>query len=307
MTFALLLGLAGCASDDTGMAKPDSADGTGLPWLTVVPGNRHACGVRSNGRAYCWGEGERGSEWTKDRVLSDVPTRDDLVDVSMAVKPETNVACALTSTGSVVCWGVRGAQEFPGPYSAMTVGELAVFGLRDDGSVDCYFPPSREPCMEYTRLEDVERLAADEGLVMAVTSKGELSGSTYGSYGAQIPELPLGPWSRISRPGSTVGWMCAVRVDGTPLCFGDPELDGHGLDATPDFVAADVCVVEFYGACALDIDGRPICWGEDIDFSPPSGPFAKLSCGDATWCGITPQGEATCWGDCDSGICDLPP
>ena len=157
------------------------------------------------------------------------------------------------------------------------------------------------------QVEDVERLAADEGLVMAVTSKGELSGSTYGSYGAQVPELPLGPWSRISRPGSTVGWMCAVRVDGTPLCFGDPELDGHGLDATPDFVAADVCVVEFYGACALDIDGRPICWGEDIDFSPPSGPFAKLSCGDATWCGRTPEGEATCWGDCDSGICDLPP
>ena len=161
--------------------------------------------------------------------------------------------------------------------------------------------------MDYTRLDRVEHFAADYGLVIAVGADGELAGSTHGGSEAPLPEFPRGPWWRVGPPSAVSRWMCGVLVGGRPLCFGDPELDANGFDAVPDFVATDVCTVDSFGACALDIDGHPICWGEDVDFAPPSGPFAKLFCGDGTWCGISPGGDATCWGDCQSGICDLPP
>ncbi len=304
---ALLWGCETGPSPDTDTGPEVGDSGRGLPWLTVMPGNRHACGIRSNGRAYCWGEGERGSAWTKDRVLSDVPARTDLVDLSLAVEPETNVACALTTDLRVACWGIHGDHEFSGPYVAMTVGEYHVFGLRGDASLDCYSATGGEPCIDYARLDNVEQFAADGSLVVAVGAGGELIGSSHSSTNHPSPEFPSGPWARVSRPSASWDWMCGIRTNGRLSCFGDVGVDSDGLDAPPDALVSDVCVNSHMGACALDLDGTPVCWGDDNDFEPSAGPFAKLTCGDGSWCGISPAGEATCWGYCDSGICDVPP
>jgi hypothetical protein len=51
-------------------------------------------------------------------------------------------------------------------------------------------------------------------------------------------------------------------------------------------------------ACRL-VDGRAQCWGSNGQgqAEAPAGPFAQISLGTHHSCGLSPQGEISCWGD----------
>lgn len=71
-------------------------------------------------------------------------------------------------------------------------------------------------------------------------------------------------------------------------------------------------------ACALTPEGHAWCWGSNLsgqlgiaiaDAGPFLAPqavtgglvFSRLQTGDSTTCGVTPEGEALCWGSNTGG------
>lgn len=202
----LLLACANCVGGvpDTGIGAPAAPpSGEGLPWLSISPGLGHACGVRANGRVYCWGEGSDTGVWAVDPIIERIPDRNDLKAVSVPDGPywEGQSACALTNENAAVCWGEGGNRKFRGPYRTLALGDDDLLALRDDGRLDCHFLNSGEPCPDYATLQDVASFVAEYDFVTAVKTDGELSGSPHRST-YPVPTWPPGPWTRIARTGT---------------------------------------------------------------------------------------------------------
>jgi alpha-tubulin suppressor-like RCC1 family protein len=64
--------------------------------------------------------------------------------------------------------------------------------------------------------------------------------------------------------------------------------------------------------CAIRADGRPECWfiepwPDKWNVTPPPDvELTQISCGSDHWCGVTVDGEITCWGLVGSWL-DVPP
>lgn len=108
-------------------------------------------------------------------------------------------------------------------------------------------------------------------------------------------------WASVSAgwEGGYFGNTCALTVDGVAYCWGDNSLNQLGSDTTVAF-----------GPGGKGGVSRPI---------PVSGNlrFSQLTLGWKHSCGVTPQGEAYCWGDkyrlgntafqhCSVGNCNPP-
>ena len=98
---------------------------------------------------------------------------------------------------------------------------------------------------------------------------------------------------------------CALREDGTPICWGDNE---HGQASPPvgeRFIAIS-------GHCGLREDGTPVCWGKDAlerlpAVAPPAGVRFVAISGRWEGCGLREDGTPVCWGGSFGGPKPTPP
>lgn len=98
------------------------------PWAAVSVGRDHACGLRADGRAACWGE-----RWWR------IP---DLRFVQVAAGDEVN--CGLDGDGAMACWGRVTGPPPDGRYVGLAVSTqqdaalgTLVCGRTADGHMDC--------------------------------------------------------------------------------------------------------------------------------------------------------------------------
>ncbi len=80
-------------------------------WTDLMSGNAFSCGVRSNGTAWCWGQGSNGRLGYNSTTTSNVPVQvgtagtgtafTDWVSVGLG----TQTACAMRSNNTGWCWG----------------------------------------------------------------------------------------------------------------------------------------------------------------------------------------------------------
>ena len=126
-------------------------------------------------------------------------------------------------------------------------------------------------------------------------------------------------WPSIAAGGPTLQghqqrplFTCALRLDGTPSCWGEdygtPELERTEYSAVlnDSFVAIDT---GWNYSCGLRADGITTCWGDsDSDTGrygdhgrewPPEGErFSSISTGSSHTCGLgTRDGSVVCWGE----------
>ena len=95
------------------------------------------------------------------------------------------------------------------------------------------------------------------------------------------------------------GHTCGLREDGTPVCW------GGGEDEISPFPEGPFSSIS--NACALRKDGTPVCWGDDHygQASPPDGVrLVSVSSGRNRSCGIREDGSFVCWG---AGQDNVPP
>ena len=82
----------------------------GLTFTSVNVGSQHACGITTNGDAYCWGRGDEGElgngstddQWTPVAISGGL--------TSASVSAGFDHTCGVTTSGAAYCWG----WEFPG-------------------------------------------------------------------------------------------------------------------------------------------------------------------------------------------------
>ncbi len=115
------------------------------------------------------------------------------------------------------------------------------------------------------------------------------------------------------------GYTCGLTVDGVAHCWGFSRVLGDGSSTSrsqPGPVAGGLTFASIATgrghACALTVAGEAYCWGFN-DFGqlgdgsgtfhqptpvPVTGglTFAKISAGAGHTCGVTPSGDAYCWG-----------
>lgn len=68
-------GQLGNVASGTGFVYTPAAVAGGLSFASISAGSRHACGVTTNGAAYCWGHGGNGQLGSGATVFSGVPVR----------------------------------------------------------------------------------------------------------------------------------------------------------------------------------------------------------------------------------------
>jgi alpha-tubulin suppressor-like RCC1 family protein len=115
----------------TSSPEPVAVEG-GLTFSTVVSGWRHACGITTDGSAYCWGENTRGQlglgeiDSTFHRTPMPVAGTERFVQLSLGGRH----TCGLTVDHRALCWGENWAGQLgdgtAAPWSAPTpvAGEL---------------------------------------------------------------------------------------------------------------------------------------------------------------------------------------
>ena len=75
------------------------------PWVAVVPGGQHTCGLTSGGTAYCWGYGDLGQlgAGTPQNTTSPVAVAGGHAFVSLGLGSWHS--CGVTVPGVAYCWG----------------------------------------------------------------------------------------------------------------------------------------------------------------------------------------------------------
>ncbi len=236
----------------------------GIVGQPLAAGTYHTCALTINGVTYCWGEGRSGQLGDGSTASSSTPVAVSgslIFGVLAAGGRSTQVSahsCGLTSDGAAYCWGGDGNLG-AGPTTA-----------------------SSTP--------------------VAVT--GGLSFSVLVSYGLQT---------------------CGLTSAGAAYCWGDPENDG-GFASTPYAVWGTgnlrftALAVGGAHGCGLATGGAAYCWGYNESgqlgvgtlagpgtcrYGPCSGDpvpvvtglrWVSITAGGAHTCGLTPDGEAYCWG-----------
>jgi alpha-tubulin suppressor-like RCC1 family protein len=267
-------GFARCTLQDDGTARctgagaPSAAELDALaPLANIVIGRDHACALRAEGTAYCWGSnvgGEVGDGTTEPRAA---PVRVQGLPAVAEVALGLRHSCARTRDGAVYCWG-DGAS-----------GQLG------DGSRTTRGAPSR-----------VAELEGAAGLALGAFHSCALLGDhTVRCWGANDRgQLGTGTMTEASLPVavSALGGVtqllaasdrtCALLADGTARCWGWDYL------CERDPAAA-------WGTCE-----PPRAWKSPHPVQGLRG-AVELGLGDAHACARLADGRMVCWGSNGSG------
>ncbi|HJL14370.1 MAG TPA: MopE-related protein [Sandaracinaceae bacterium LLY-WYZ-13_1] len=326
-------------------------DGSSVPALRVLAGagplsaDSQTCAAEAAGRVWCWGQnttGQIGNGTTVTAALPEWISSDDL-----SAEPDTTVrsvaaggtqalfthdeghTCVATdSTGAgprVFCWGLDSwGQLGDGSRGGFESRPTPVPGLTDP--------------VQVSTGDDFSCARMDGGTVACwgLNSAGQLGIASSDSY-RTTPSDVAGLTDAIEL-GSGNGHSCAVRSEGTLVCWGgntEGQLgDGTTVDRDAPVTVSGSSAVRAIGlggahSCAVLGDGTVSCWGANAagqlgdgtttTRSTPS-PVPGLtdviqvvaggtkcwrglsSCpSDGHTCALVEDGRVFCWGDNDEG------
>ena len=104
--------------------------------------------------------------------------------------------------------------------------------------------------------------------------------------------------------GSGQWHICALRADGSPVCWGSDQ-NGE-VSLTPQDETLIAVSGGRWNTCGLRKDGNPVCWGVSTRGLPRGEHFVALSNGEKHTCALRADGTPVCWGDNASGQTDAP-
>jgi alpha-tubulin suppressor-like RCC1 family protein len=290
----------------------------------------HACAVRANGTAQCWGGnlyGDLGDGAMVDS--SSIKTVLNLHNIA-TISTGGNATCAALVDGTAYCWGeasgVWGGTSVPLPLKGVVsiqASDSDICALLADGTVDCW----------------------------GDNTSGQIGNGTYADpiHPVSTPTAVQG-LNHVVAISTGTGGECAVLADGTAACWGDNDHGqlGNGTviggppygSSTPVAVSGLTNVVAIttagYYACALLSDGSVSCWGDNecgtlgngttTDSSlpiavPGLNDIVAISAGIDHVCALAADGTIWCWGlnlngelghaptndSCKGAVCSMTP
>lgn len=291
-------------------------------FVSISTANEHACGLRADGVAICWGrnvesppENQRflsissGEPYTcglrQDRSIACWEYIDgeakqaSLGNISDQRFTSISVAghsvCGLQADGSAIC--NRPQAPTDERFVSISSGEWHVCGLRGDGSVFCWGENER---VQMSPPKDARFTAISSGPSYTCGLQDNGAAMCWGTHERSDPDSALvvkPPQSEIFTSISSGAWFtCGLQIDGTPVCWGY-------LNKLAAALQAPAC----WGDTPPRVDGTqrgqgdPTCWGLSSSFRsvglPPEAEFISISSGSGSQvCGLRKDGSAICWG-----------
>jgi alpha-tubulin suppressor-like RCC1 family protein len=277
--------------------------------------------LKSNGKAYCWGDNSAGQlgDGSTESSMTPVAVSGDLRFESMSVGWDH--ACGVTADNEAYCWG-RGRYGRLGNGSAEnSLAPVAVSGGLSFEHIDagmahtCGITTNGDGFC-WGRGEDgiLGRNSVDSSLVPVPVADGHSFGSLHA--------------------GSAT--TCGITTSGDAYCWGASDFgnllglgpDERGRKLVPGLVAGEFdfkpnsISVGLDHVCAISTEDKAVCWGRGrygkLGIGSGDGlgvienlmiprevngnmSFASLSTGVFQTCGIATDGKAYCWGRNGSG------
>jgi alpha-tubulin suppressor-like RCC1 family protein len=294
-------------------------------------GAEHTCGLTTDGRALCWGQGAGGRLGTGEEVDEPMPRGMNLPVGRRLLQLAAGAdhTCARADDGTLHCAGANARGQLgngstdpstsllqavqPGGWTgglALSAGAQAACAVDPRAGLWCW------------GSDDQERLG-NSTLEDALAPGGAAFDPTYYTLAPPAVGVALGG-----------GHTCALTAAGGLACAGADGAGqlGRGITGPDEDMFAPV--VEGLApagtlwlqvsagdahTCALALGGELYCWGEGgqgqlgtggmSDASAPahvvpkpgSGRFVEVSCGAAHTCARTSRGRVFCWGPNDRG------
>jgi alpha-tubulin suppressor-like RCC1 family protein len=312
-TLLLSIALLGCGSR-TGLpdleSRGSAASAAPLTIVSITVGERHACALRANGEALCWGDNDNGQLGDDTFEERHRPTR--VVGLAgVEITAGRNHTCARVSDGSLRCWGHRALGQLGdgAPLHMTTIFKM----------------PAPVPVAS---VSEARTVASGDAHTCTITSGGTLC---FGSN--DFGQLGDGRTERQSAPTAVLGLVgpvqlalgaahgCARLEDRTLRCWGSNEsgqLIGLPADRCGSYDCArraietgvgDVAQVAAAGnrTCILATDGSVSCVGAlTAGTSYAREPVAidavaEIALGSAHSCARREDGTVWCWGEADRG------
>jgi alpha-tubulin suppressor-like RCC1 family protein len=295
-----------------GTAAPLAVTG-GHTFATVAAGYGRACGVTTDGEAFCWGDNTSGQLGDGSTISSLVPVPVGGTQRFARVTVGAYHTCGVTTANAVYCWGQNG------------------YGQLGDGS----FSPSSSPVLVAGALL-FQSVRAGWGHTCGITTDNVAFcwGHNFdaqlgnGAVSSDVPS-PAAVAGNQSFVAVAVGTThsCAMAPDGAAYCWGAPDVvgDGSGITQSSPVPVAGGLTFATVGAalaagqensCALTPAGTAYCWGRNVVGQLGDGSaiaratpvavvgglsFASLSVGLYHTCGVSTGAVAYCWGDNGNG------
>lgn len=277
----------------------------------IAIGDIASCALRTNGKAYCWGEdGGRLGDGTTNASSVPVPVTGDNTFISLTAGKDH--FCGVRTDGVAYCWGAAdeslgsetggwSSSARPvaggGKFTALTAGRDHTCGIRTDGSVYCWGLnttgaigdgstttrpiPTHVPTFSMLDVQNRPYKFAQDEIACVAGREGTVQ--YHATNGLQVCN------------GTT--YVAAATFENK--MFSDSGLyDGR-------------LAVGYDQSCALRNDGAAYCWGENGSGQLGDGTlvgkqtpvpvtgghqFVQIEGGDEHTCALRADGAAYCWG-----------
>ncbi len=276
------------------------------PSISIVAGGMHSCFMNADGRAFCWGNNDRGQLGDGSTARAAMPLLVGADARFAAVVAGLSHSCALTRDGAAWCWGSNdhgqlgdaSAGKRSGPVRAaaphrfrtIAAGAAHTCGLDADGIAWCW----------------------------GSNSHGQLGDSINRDSAVPVP-AGVGETQFAS---IAAGWnfTCGIGTSGHASCWGENSAGQLGDGTTTDRdrpapVRSDLAFISIGAgsahACGVTAQHEVYCWGRNtngqlgdgttIDRTTPvrvsgSVHFASITAGAVHTCAVADDGAAYCWG-----------
>lgn len=254
----------------------------GVKLIKVSNAGDHACGVGTDGKAYCWGRntsGQLGNGNTTSSSLpvavlqGQIPSGVTIRDIGAGVYG----TCAIASNGKAYCWGY---------YYSSSSSTTPV--LLSGGAL----PSNYQTLAISLAHDDVAQAAcliADTGSMYCWGDNGggQLGNGTYTNSSLPVlvsqGQVPLGAkWLSVSQGGYST---CGMTDQGLAYCWGNNSFGQLGLGNTTSFNTPQAVILGGSSQIPLGTKLIAISGGYDDDGGST-----------AMFCGMSDLGNVYCWG-----------
>ena len=258
-------------------------ENTGLnqaKFVQVGTGENHACAVRSDGSAECWGDNDDGQ--------LDLP-----IGVKFrAIASGWRFSCGITTEDTLACWGRNEHQQANPPdgrFTEVAAGWDHACAIGPDGAA-CWGRPSDGRTAVPPEVE-FAAIGAGAEHSCGLTAAGDLV--CWGRNDNGRADSRPGPFRALA---VGVAHTCVLGADGKAFCQGRSE-NGGGL---PPATVFDQISAGDHRTCGALATGQVECWDARPTEAPletfgPPGAFSSLSVGWQGACAINEAGQVGCW------------